>query len=366
MPVDRSRSRRRARALGRRLTVGLVKSQSTTADTRHGSSEHAAGLLAQVALAVPGTTVQQHLEDAGHLGGVGEQSGIARHASLESGRLIVHVALQDAFAQEGVDGRGHHLVLADAVAQGQVAGAAQSHRFVELAAQEVVERHARASLNQLLQHDEAHATIAVATVAQLGVGYFLQVVLLERAAQPQAVTHLQGMFARAHGRRQSAVEAEIRIGPQTTGYAHLVFGVGLVLVQGAFVAVVVNGFAIEQDGGRQARLVQQQLSDGDVPLVGVLQERQVVGHTVGQADATLVVKLHHGQQGGCHLGQRGQVVDVGLRHGSALSVLTLARPGAESLVVEFASVLHHHYLAARIGTLTDALAGNLVDAADEA
>ena len=44
-------------------------------------------------------------------------------------------------------------------------------------------------LNQLLQQNEAHATIAVTTAQQRGIGNLLQTGLLETGIQPEAVGH---------------------------------------------------------------------------------------------------------------------------------------------------------------------------------
>ena len=149
MPVHRSRGRQGAGAATRIALVGLVEAQTTAADAGDGGGKQPAGLATEVTATVQLPAVQQHLAYHGHLSGIGEKSGIARHSAKESGRLIVDKALQGVFPHKGIDGRGDDAVSVQK-AQRQVARMGQAHGLVKLPVQELIHGHPRPLFHQLL------------------------------------------------------------------------------------------------------------------------------------------------------------------------------------------------------------------------
>ena len=156
------------------------------------------------------------------------------------------------------------------------------------------------------------------------------------------------------------MEAEIRICPRPSPDACRVACVAGAPEEASLETVLVDGFPIKQDGGRQTRFVEKQLADGDIPLVRIEQERQIIRRPVGQTQTALVIELHHSQERGAGFGHRSNIVDVSHGHRHTIRLGDSAM-GAERLGIDFITILHHHDLASGISPLRNALFGDAVD-----
>ena len=269
--IDRSGSQSAARRGLRIAYDRLIEAQSSAASRALGLREEATGLHREVTLVAIRAQVEEHLQHLRQVVGIREEAGIARHAALERRRLVVHIAPNHLSTHEAVVFGRSDLHGVDRMKR-IIQGVPSTHAAIEILPQQLIHGTLQLILDHHLQHDEVDAAIKVTPTR--GEARLLDVLhdrILEAIAHEEMASHL--------GREAGLTGGGDQIGQIGEIVAHIGLRVELhrvgrrlgSAIEPSFIARLVDRIQIERNRRRNARLMEEQLLDLQIGLVGAFQ-----------------------------------------------------------------------------------------------
>ena len=250
-----------------------------------------------------GAAVQPHLEQFGQVVGITEESRVALHAAREGGQLVVDVAVDVLAAQVGIlFGIGN--LVARELAQRAVHRVIGTQRSKDVVVDIVVERRVRHALHGISQQREVTAAVQVFLLAQLGVVHAVHDRVIGHTTAPQAIGNGDVELVGLDLREDVGAHLGVLVTP---GTVHDLDGVGSVFGpgdEGTAIGIGIHHHLPHVERGRHARLVVEQVTEGDVLLVAAAQAGDVLARLVVEAELAVVKGLHHAADGAGGLGDR--------------------------------------------------------------
>ena len=226
---------------------------------------------------VVASRIKHHLIEAHQVVACREKSCVTSHTAHCCRVGVVDVALQLLFAERLVVFGWSNTADVNTVLNGLETDVFQSHRRIEMLADEDVNTLPTDVLHQVGQEYEPQVAVEVA-------GFLFQLAVGNLFEQVFAITVFDISLC-----SDSGVSCRGTVGEDDVVVFESTFPVG------------VESF--------EAGTMRKSLPDGDVFLVGVFKIGQIARQAVVEFDLAVVDELHHGQIGCRHLGERSQVED---------------------------------------------------------